>query len=43
MPKGFYLRHIDGAPWLRGYRSGPEHVWSAQDRLLFRSAAGWRR
>lgn len=40
VPKGFYLRHIDGVPWLRGYRSGPEHVWSPQDRLLFRSGAG---
>lgn len=37
VPKGFYLRRIDGVAWLRGYRSGPEHVWSAQDRLLFRS------
>jgi hypothetical protein len=37
VPKGFYLRRIDGILWLRGYRSGPEHVWSAQDRLLFRA------
>jgi len=34
-PKGFYLRRISGELWLRGYRSGPEHVWSPEDRLLF--------
>lgn len=35
MPKGFYLRRIDGALWLRGYRSGPEHVWSPEDHFIF--------
>ena len=35
IPQGFYLRRIDGVLWLRGYRSGPEHVWSPEDRLLF--------
>ena len=34
-PKGFYLRRIRGELWLRGYRSGPEHVWSPEDRLVF--------
>jgi hypothetical protein len=34
-PKGFYLRRIRGELWLRGYRSGPEHVWNSDDRLLF--------
>jgi hypothetical protein len=34
-PKGFYLRRIDGVLWLRGYRSGPAHVWSPDDRLVF--------
>jgi len=34
-PKGFYLRHIEGILWLRGYRSGPEHLWSPEDRLVF--------
>jgi hypothetical protein len=34
-PKGFYLRRIQGTPWLRGYRCGPEHVWDPEDRLLF--------
>lgn len=34
-PKGFYLRRIQGELWLRGYRAGPEHVWNADDHLLF--------
>ena len=35
-PKGFYLRVVDGVPWLRGYRCTDQHNWSADDRLLFR-------
>jgi hypothetical protein len=35
IPKGFCLRRIDGVLWLRGYRSGPEHIWSPDDRLIF--------
>ncbi len=34
-PKGFYLRLIQGTLWLRGYRSGPEHVYDPDDRLIF--------
>ena len=34
-PKGFYLRRLDGVLWLRGYCSGPEHISSAEDRLVF--------
>ena len=34
-PKGFYLRRIKGELWLRGYRAGPDHVWEADDHLLF--------
>jgi hypothetical protein len=34
-PKGFYLRRINSELWLRGYRAGPEHVWSAEGRLVF--------
>lgn len=34
-PKGFYVRRIKGELWLRGYRDGPEHVWEADDHLLF--------
>lgn len=37
-PKGFYLRRIAGVLWLRGYRSDAAHVWSPEDRLLFRGA-----
>jgi len=38
-PKGFYLRVIDGVPWLRGYRCDDEYVWSPGDRLAFRVLA----
>lgn len=34
-PKGFYLRRIDGVLWLRGYWSSSDHVWSAEDVLVF--------
>ncbi len=34
-PKGFYLRRIEGVLWLRGYRSGPAHVWAPEDHFLF--------
>ena len=34
-PKGFYLRRIDGVPWLRGYRSWPGHIWSPDDVFVF--------
>jgi hypothetical protein len=35
-PKGFYVRVIDGVPWLRGYRCSQNHVWDPADRLVFR-------
>jgi hypothetical protein len=34
-PKGFYLRVIDGQPWLRGYRCDLTYPWSSDDRLVF--------
>lgn len=34
-PKGLYLRRIEGAVWLRGYRSWPGHVWSPADVFVF--------
>ena len=37
-PKGFYLRVVDDAAWLRGYRCDDEHIWSSDDRFLFRMA-----
>lgn len=36
-PKGFYLRVVDGQAWLRGYRCDDEHIWSADDRFVFRA------
>lgn len=39
-PKGFYLRVIDGQPWLRGYHcSSNEHVWDPDDRFVFTDPA----
>jgi len=35
IPKGFYLRRANGRLWLRGYWSGPAHVWSKEDLLVF--------
>ena len=35
VPKGFYLRRIEGLLWLRGYHAGDDHVWSPDDHLLF--------
>ncbi|MCB1997261.1 MAG: hypothetical protein KDG57_15540 [Rhodoferax sp.] len=42
LPWGFYLRRIDGVPWLRGYRCWSGHVWAPEDVLVFRQmpAAG---
>ena len=37
LPKGFYVRVVDGRPWLRGYHATDEHVWSPDDRLVFRA------
>src|SRR3954451_22232427 len=34
-PKGFYLRRIKGELWLRGYRSGPAHVWKPDNHFIF--------
>jgi hypothetical protein len=34
-PNGFYLRVIEGLPWLRGYRSSPGHVWAPIDVFAF--------
>ncbi|MEV8268186.1 hypothetical protein [Microbacterium sp. NPDC076911] len=36
-PKGFYLRTIDGKPWLRGFRCDDQHLWSPADRFIFRT------
>jgi hypothetical protein len=39
VPKGFYLRRLGGVAWLRGYWSDARHVWSPEDRLVFRRCA----
>jgi len=39
VPKGFYLRRIDGVLWLRGYRSWADHQWSADDVFVFAETA----
>ncbi|MDF2993286.1 MAG: hypothetical protein K0S37_3800 [Microbacterium sp.] len=41
-PKGFYLRVIDGVPWLRGYRCDDEFVHSPGDRFVFRAPTAGR-
>jgi hypothetical protein len=38
VPKGFYLRRINGMLWLRGYRAGADHIWEPDDQLIFRQA-----
>jgi hypothetical protein len=35
VPKGFYLRRIEGVAWLRGYVAPDDHVWAPDDHLLF--------
>lgn len=42
-PKGFYLRVVEGVPWLRGYWTGDEHVWAPDDCFAFRQAEVSRR
>lgn len=34
-PKGFYLRKINGALWLRGYLADDLHVWNPDDHFIF--------
>ncbi|WP_104089648.1 MULTISPECIES: hypothetical protein [unclassified Cryobacterium] len=36
-PKGFYIRVVDGQPWLRGYRCDDEYEWDPHDRFVFTS------
>lgn len=36
LPKGFYLRTINGILWLRGYHATDKHVWSPGDCFAFR-------
>lgn len=34
-PKGFYLRVVDGQPWLRGHRCDDTYVLAPEQRLAF--------
>jgi hypothetical protein len=34
-PKGFYLRRIEGVPWLRGYRASPDYKYQPHDVFVF--------
>jgi len=34
-PKGFYLRVVDGEPWLRGYRCDDSYVFEPEKKFLF--------
>jgi len=34
-PRGFYLRVVDGVPWLRGYRCDDTHGFSLDDTFIF--------
>lgn len=34
-PRGFYLRVIDGRPWLRGYHCDVTYAWNPDDRFVF--------
>lgn len=35
IPKGFYLRRMEGVLWLRGYWSEREHIYSPDDHFVF--------
>ncbi|WP_374438120.1 hypothetical protein [Inhella sp.] len=35
VPKGFYLRRIEGVLWLRGYWSSADHVRQPDEQLVF--------
>lgn len=35
IPKGFYLRRIDGVLWLRGFYASPNHVYRPHDVFVF--------
>lgn len=34
-PKGFYLRRVEDALWLRAYWSSADHIWSPECVLVF--------
>lgn len=34
-PNGFYLRHLDGILWLRGYRATSDYIWEPSGEFAF--------
>jgi hypothetical protein len=38
-PRGFYLRVVEGTPWLRGFRCSDDAPWSSDDRFAFSVAS----
>lgn len=34
LPRGLYLRTVEGVDWLRGYRCDDEHLWSPEDAFV---------
>lgn len=36
LPRGFYLRVVDGVSWLRGYRCDDDYVYSVGDEFVLR-------
>lgn len=39
-PKGFYLRVVEGVPWLRGFRCDDEYVWPPESVVALCAAEG---
>ncbi|MBU8764014.1 hypothetical protein KM868_10965 [Micrococcus luteus] len=37
--RGFYLRAVDGVPWLRGFMCDDLHLFSAEDRWIVNASA----
>lgn len=34
-PNGFYVRHLDGVLWLRGYRASDDYEWPLDSEFVF--------
>ncbi|GAA5167676.1 hypothetical protein [Ornithinimicrobium tianjinense] len=41
-PKGFYLRVVDGEPWLRGYRCDDDYEWGPEAEVALVRPSGRR-
>jgi hypothetical protein len=38
LPRGFYLRRMEGGLWLRGYKSWSSHVWKPEDTFVLQTS-----